>query len=79
MEVNTTDYRHLDMGEQNSLSDVCGYLMKKCLMKYTCDTCSYFAVARNVIIDDKLLCHFNAFDDDPPLGNPKMLHEAFTF
>ncbi|KAJ3656018.1 hypothetical protein Zmor_015123 [Zophobas morio] len=79
VEVDTTDYRHLDMGEQNSLSYVCGYLIKKCLMKHTCDTCSNFAVACKVLTDDKLLCHFNAFDDDAPFGNLKMPDEAFIF
>ncbi|KAL4092242.1 hypothetical protein QTP88_026776 [Uroleucon formosanum] len=34
--IGTVDYRQLDIPEQNTLTYICGYLMRKCLEKYIC-------------------------------------------
>lgn len=41
--VGTVDYRYLDVPEINTFTYVCGYLMKKCLGKHTCDVCIEYA------------------------------------
>jgi hypothetical protein len=35
--IGSVDYRDLSLLDQNSLIYVCGYLMKKCLEKHSCD------------------------------------------
>lgn len=37
--IETVDYVNLDIRERNSISYVCGYLLRKCLDQHECDVC----------------------------------------
>jgi len=43
LQVGTTDYRELNFPAQNALTYVCGYLIKKCFEKYSCNLCVNYA------------------------------------
>lgn len=37
------DYRNFDLTEENAFRYICGYLIRKCFKKHTCDTCTQFS------------------------------------
>jgi hypothetical protein len=41
--IGSVYYRDLSLSDQNSLTYVYGYLMKKCLEKHSCDICINYA------------------------------------
>lgn len=58
LKVYTTDYRELCFPENNSLSYICGYLLKKCVKKHSCSICLNYASNQNKIDKSFLSSYF---------------------
>lgn len=42
--IDTPDYRNLSMPEKNAFTYVCGFLMKKCIEKHSCEVCIHYYI-----------------------------------
>lgn len=68
LNVDTTDYRNLNITEQNAFVYICGYLIKKCLVKHECETCTTYAREGTDLAEENLYSYFKAYE-----------HESGTF
>jgi hypothetical protein len=61
--IGSVDYMDLSLPNQNSLTYVCGYLMKRCLEKHSCDVCTYtnYAKFQQDLDQSFLFSHFKAY------------------
>lgn len=77
--VDTTDYVNLHIPEKNSLTYICGYLIKKCLQRHTCDTCTNYANQVQTLSETTLYSHFRAYENKNKdvFGNLMMPPEWF--
>ncbi|CAI6352963.1 unnamed protein product [Macrosiphum euphorbiae] len=77
--VGTVDYRHLDLPEINTFTYVCGYLMKKCLEKHTCDICIEYAQYQKQLDKSFLLSFIKAYstNNHSTFGNLMMPDDDF--
>jgi hypothetical protein len=72
-EIQDVDYNSSTIEENlisnNATTYVCGYLLKKCLEKHSCETCSSALVKKEFDSPDELLCYFKAYETDKqPFG-----------
>jgi len=77
--IDTPDYRNLSMPEKNAFIYVCGFLMKKCIEKHSCDICIQYAKSQNKLDESFLLCYFKAYEnaEKTMFGNLMMPQHAF--
>jgi len=77
--VGTVDYRHLEIPERNSFTYVCGYLMKKCLEKHTCQVCVDYAQYQKQLDQSFLLSFIKAYptSNHSTFGNLMMPDDDF--
>ena len=78
LKVGTTDYRELDLTPRNALTYVCGYLLKKCLDKHTCEICLSFCKSQNHLDESFLFIHLKAYQTEQPtnFGNLNVSPES---
>lgn len=79
LKIGTTDYRNLTLPNQNSLSYICGYFIKKCLERHTCEECIVYAKHQKKIDQSFYFSHFKAYQNssNSVYGNLNMPHESF--
>lgn len=79
LQVGTVDYRSLSLPDQNSFSYICGYLMKKCLSKHSCDICLEYARTQTDLEPSFLLSYLKAYTnkENSTFGNLLMPHNDF--
>ncbi|KAE9523295.1 hypothetical protein AGLY_016243 [Aphis glycines] len=77
--VDSTVYRDLTLPDQNSLTYVSGYLLKKCLEKHSCDVCINYAKFQQDLYKSFLFSHFKAYTkkENSTYGNLMMPHNDF--
>ncbi|CAI6371316.1 unnamed protein product [Macrosiphum euphorbiae] len=77
--IDTPDYRNLSMPEKNAFIYVCGFLMKKCIEKHSCDICIQYAKSQNKLDESFLLCYLKAYEnaEKTMFGNLMMPQHAF--
>lgn len=77
--IGTVDYRLLNLPEQNTLTYVSGYLMKKCIEKHTCQICIDYAHSQKQLDHSFLLSYYKAYptSDHSTFGNLMMPHHTF--
>ncbi|XP_029344988.1 uncharacterized protein LOC115034027, partial [Acyrthosiphon pisum] len=77
--IGSVDYRDLSLPDQNSLTYVCGYLMKKCLEKHSCDVCINYAKFQQDLDQSFLFSHFKAYTnkENSTYGTLMMPHNDF--
>ncbi|CAI6353718.1 unnamed protein product [Macrosiphum euphorbiae] len=77
--IGTVDYRQLDIPEQNALTYICGYLMRKCLEKHICQVCTDYAYYQKELNQSFLLSFYKAYPtgDHSTFGNLMMPHDDF--
>lgn len=56
-----TDYRTNTALEENFTKYICGYLVRKCLKRHSCDVCENYAKSVDVVDDKSLFCYLKAF------------------
>jgi hypothetical protein len=65
-EIQDVDYKSSTIEENlisnNATTYVCGYLLKRCLEKHYCQTCSSALIKNELDSTDKLLCYFEAYE-----------------
>ena len=65
-EITDVDYNSATIEEnlvsKNAITYVSGYLLKKCLEKHTCATCSGALTKQDLDSPNELLCYFKAYD-----------------
>lgn len=73
------DYRYLEIPEKNSFTYVCGYLMKKCLEKHTCQVCVDYAQYQKQLDQSFLLSFIKAYptSNHSTFGNLMMPDDDF--
>jgi len=50
--------------EENAFTYICGYLLKRCFVKHTCETCKHVLLKKNNDLNTlKLYSYFRAYDD----------------
>jgi len=64
LKIGTTDYRELDLTPRNAVTYVCGYLLKKCLDKHTCEVCLSFTKSLDYLDESFLFPHLKAYQND---------------
>lgn len=57
--IDDHDYREISLPEQNAFLYVCGYLMRKCIAKHSCDICLKYA-REYVDVNNNSYCFFRA-------------------
>lgn len=79
IKIDSVDYRHLPLPEQNTFIYVCGYLMKKCIDRHSCDICINYAKSQKRIDDSFILCYFKAYEnkESSTFGNLMMPQDTF--
>lgn len=55
------DYRELNFPSQNALTYVCGYLIKKCFEKHSCDLCLNYAKQQQQLDQSFLFIYYKAY------------------
>lgn len=60
--VDDHDYRNISLSEQNAFRYVCGYLMRKCTMKHSCDICLNYAREYVDLNNNSYYCFFRAYE-----------------
>jgi hypothetical protein len=61
IKIGTVDYRDLNIPDQNSLTYICGYLIKKCLEKHVCPVCTDYAHSQKSLDQSFLLSFFKSY------------------
>ncbi|CAB4016533.1 Hypothetical predicted protein, partial [Paramuricea clavata] len=65
-DIQDVDYKSSTIEENltsnNATTYVCGYLLKRCLEKHSCQTCSSALIKNELDSTDKLLCYFKAYE-----------------
>ncbi|EFA12315.1 Transposable element P transposase-like Protein [Tribolium castaneum] len=79
LQVDSTDYRSLELPEQNILRNISGYLMQKCLQRHSCTSCEQYAQACQTISEDTLFCHYKNLDESSDFGNLTMPATNFVY
>jgi len=82
LKIDTPDYRNLLIPEKNAFIYVCGFLMKKCIDKHSCEVCINYAKSQKKLDDSFLLCYFKAYEnaEKSVFGNLMMpQHEFYDF
>lgn len=77
--VASVDYRDLELPEQNVLTYICGYLIKKCLETHVCDICINYAKFQKNVEPSFLFSYFKAYENSEKstFGNLMMPHSEF--
>ena len=72
LDLDTTDYKSAEMENNvismNAITYVAGYLLRKCLEKHICDTCTKELVNNELDSSSKLFCLFKGYDESKPFG-----------
>lgn len=79
LSIDHKDYIDMEVPEQNALSWVAGYFVKKCLDKHNCLTCVSYAKTTKMLEEDTLLSYFRAYKNKNQdlYGNLKTPPTAF--
>lgn len=74
------DYRNLDLTEKNAFTYICGYLIRKCLKKHTCDTCTQFTNDNTELNLNNAYCFYRAYNstEEKLFGNLIMPNNNFV-
>ncbi|CAI6368536.1 unnamed protein product [Macrosiphum euphorbiae] len=77
--TNITNYKQINLPEQNALTYICGYLIGQCLKVHQCTTCLNFAQATTSLSSETFYCHFKSYEENPSLlfGNLIMPNSTF--
>lgn len=72
------DYRTMDINEQDAFRYICGYLIRKCLTKHSCDLCVNYA-KEYTDLNTSFYCFFRAYNssDENIFGNLYMPNNNF--
>jgi len=62
LKIGTTDYRELNFPAQNAITYVCGYLIKKCIEKHSCDICLNYAKHQQKLDQSFLFTYFKSYE-----------------
>jgi hypothetical protein len=76
------DYRNcLILNCKNIIKYKCGFLIKKCLTKHTCEVCEHFSMAHQSLNENNLYSNFKSYRTDKSLfGSLRMpIDEFFIF
>lgn len=60
--IDDHDYRNISLSEQNAFRYVCGYLMRKCIIKHSCDICLKYAREYVDLNNNSYYCFFRAYE-----------------
>jgi hypothetical protein len=82
-EIQDVDYKSSTIEENmisnNATTYVCGYLLKRCLEKHSCQTCSSALIKNELDSTDKLLCYFKAYETSrQPFGGLTVPDDGLT-
>lgn len=74
------DYREMDVNEQDAFRYICGYIIRKCLAKHSCEICLQYARSYIDLNDTSYYCFFRAYNStkDKPFGNLCMPNNDFV-
>jgi len=61
LKIGTTDYRKLNFPAQNALTYVCGYLIKKCIEKHSCDIFLNYTKHQQQLDQSFLFTYFKSY------------------
>lgn len=77
--IGTVDYRLLNLPEQNTVTYISGYLMKKCIVKHTCQMCIDYAHSQTQLDQSFLLSFYKAYstNDYSTFRNLMMPNDEF--
>lgn len=77
--VTSVDYRDLELPDQNILTYICGYLIKKCLETHICNICLNYAKFQKKLEPSFLFSYFKAYENSEKstFGNLSMPHSEF--
>ena len=82
IQVDDTDYKTEEMGKNlvcmNALTYVAGYLLKKCLSKHNCETCTQTFTTENANDSSQLLCVFKTFEGIKASGGLILPEDMFV-
>lgn len=68
----------LSLACKNIIKYKCGFLIKKCLTKHTCEVCENYSMAHQALDENNLYCYFKAYQNDKSLfGSLRMPNEEF--
>lgn len=56
------DYHSLNLSEENAFRYICGYLIRKCLQKHSCDTCIKYANSYTELNANTVYCFHRAYN-----------------
>jgi len=59
---NDHDYRNISLLEQNAFQYVCGYLMRKCIIKHSCDLPQVCERICKYLNNNSYYCFFRAYE-----------------
>ncbi|CAI6358330.1 unnamed protein product [Macrosiphum euphorbiae] len=82
LKIDTPDNRNLSMPEKNAFIYVCGFLMKICIEKHSCEVCIHYTKSQKKLDDSFLLCFFKAYgnSEESMFGNLMMpQHEFYDY
>lgn len=77
---NDLDFRggSLTLVCKNIIKYKCGFLIKKCLTKHTCEVCENYSMAHQALDENNLYCYFKAYQNDKSLfGSLRMPNDEF--
>lgn len=77
--VTSVDYRDLELPDQNILTYICGYLIKKCLETHICNICLNYAKFQKKLEPSFLFSYFKAYENSEKstFGNLSMPYSEF--
>lgn len=64
LKVGTVDYRELCFPERNALAYVCGYFIKKCMERHSCEMCLNYITNQNQLDQSHLFIYFKAYTNN---------------
>lgn len=79
MSVDDHDYHNLDLTEENSFRYICGYLIRKCMKKHSCDTCVQFSKDYMEVSVNTAYCFHKDYDSTEIHPFSKLLMPNDTF
>jgi hypothetical protein len=62
--LNDDDYRKMDINEQDAFRYICGYLIRKCLKKYSCNLCLNYTKEYTDLNETSFYCFFRAHNSN---------------
>lgn len=80
LQIDTKDYKNLDLPHQNAIVYVCGYLLKKCYDKHSCSQC--LTLRDQQLTETTMFTHFKVFqgkgEDKGVFGSLNVPNEDFV-